>query len=1076
MSPRTMPHSTNNHSSSSPNPTTTTNVNPSSPEIAQNSTLLSDVMSPKTEESPDAIDKPNIQSPTDLPISMNSIDPILHEEPHIEQLEASNSFEEKNGVLTGKHVEMDTQPHTATKTKRRDEAHDTNSTHQGTTSTSTPQILLHKPSQHILNPLSLLNSSQDTEPDNAIPDHILRTISQFQQQQQQSQSRSHSRSSSAMYANTSESLITEEDTDDLIEDDELSHSSTNTNSSAVNGGKKPRSSASSEPFLNITMVPVKTTLQSIRYPNGAHFEGSVEMEHMRRHGRGTLTYANGDTFDGDWCQGKRHGPAYCEFIADDRNLRALIGSFMDDVITNEDVDLTYTDGSRYFGKVSMQTKNDSLKELDGRRLEKFLRHGMGEMFFLNGESYSGTFHKDRMHGFGVFMGQEGQYYGNFHHGKKQGYGVLMFPNGTFYRGNWKNDKKNGKGDMIISNGSAISGTWKDNQVTKAQYVNLENDAIADWIPTVSLNLLRETMQGISEDKYSFAHSLNLSVADRQLVGPTKWIGFLDLNSDLFDQFAKKFRETTAYKFYLEQKKSSASQSGSGSSRGGSTGGGASSRGAPPRTDESNDLARSSLVTALEHFLTENCESGELGKIISAFDSMFHCRYRDITSKTAKRQKPLALDDFFSFLNLFHKHVSQVLTEEILSIYSSEHLLILLKNQVLSRLYKQLFEIYKFLYHQKDSHMRFKLKSLKSITMKEIGCPPDSIPDDDDYSDYQEAAQMLKKLSGQTCPKNKFKILKKTDDAIVSAYRQVKEKRRDRQFEERRKRGEHVDPSLEAPLILDLGANTKIPLHIYVFILANIAHACSELQFMSDFFDNEIATSVYALRFANYEQVVEFISKIDPSIRDENSEIIPVDRITERVSQKIDNIFSECSRKKMPQPKMLWLSSVFIAIAAVPLLERNHVLIFEQFFQLFDRYFEYAKIILQQASVNLERSSIDARAGGKRCRSGHRKNAKSNSAPSIHISSPTGEEVSPPTTPSQQERVEIDANAAASSPFNKTSMVTTSSLGFSEKSLKIIRKENQKIRYTYALIVERPFPSFVYGKFANRLEEAIQRFE
>ena len=44
---------------------------------------------------------------------------------------------------------------------------------------------------------------------------------------------------------------------------------------------------------------------TINYPNGDHYEG--ETKDGKRHGKGTMIYSNGDRYEGQWKDGKRHG-------------------------------------------------------------------------------------------------------------------------------------------------------------------------------------------------------------------------------------------------------------------------------------------------------------------------------------------------------------------------------------------------------------------------------------------------------------------------------------------------------------------------------------------------------------------------------------------------------------------------------------------------------------------------------------------------------------------------------------------------------------------------------------------------
>ena len=62
-----------------------------------------------------------------------------------------------------------------------------------------------------------------------------------------------------------------------------------------------------------------------------------------------------------------------------------------------------------------------------------LPHGVGNLFYFNGEVF----------------------FGNFTNGKKEGLGEYHYKDGTIYIGSWKNDKKNGKGIYICEENNWI---------------------------------------------------------------------------------------------------------------------------------------------------------------------------------------------------------------------------------------------------------------------------------------------------------------------------------------------------------------------------------------------------------------------------------------------------------------------------------------------------------------------------------------------------------------------------------------------------------------------------------------------
>jgi hypothetical protein len=57
----------------------------------------------------------------------------------------------------------------------------------------------------------------------------------------------------------------------------------------------------------------------------------------------------------------------------------------------------------------------------------------------NGDTYSGEYFADKMHGFGVYQfGNGHRYEGAWHEGRRQGLGMYTFRNGEAQSGHWQN--------------------------------------------------------------------------------------------------------------------------------------------------------------------------------------------------------------------------------------------------------------------------------------------------------------------------------------------------------------------------------------------------------------------------------------------------------------------------------------------------------------------------------------------------------------------------------------------------------------------------------------------------------------
>jgi hypothetical protein len=77
--------------------------------------------------------------------------------------------------------------------------------------------------------------------------------------------------------------------------------------------------------------------------------------------------------------------------------------------------------------------------------ENGLRNGKGKWEFKN-SSYEGEYLRDRKHGFGEQVWQNGTHYvGEFKNDKRHGRGEMIWKDGSHFNGEWIAGKMNGKG-------------------------------------------------------------------------------------------------------------------------------------------------------------------------------------------------------------------------------------------------------------------------------------------------------------------------------------------------------------------------------------------------------------------------------------------------------------------------------------------------------------------------------------------------------------------------------------------------------------------------------------------------------
>ncbi len=121
----------------------------------------------------------------------------------------------------------------------------------------------------------------------------------------------------------------------------------------------------------------------------------------------------------------------------------------------------------FFGKIfgsKKQSKQNSPGDYSGDKVDG-KRQGHGTIRFENGDTYSGEWHYDLMHGTGeyVFAKSGEKYMGEFKSDKISGQGRFYYSNGSVYDGGFLSGKRNGVGTMTYKNGDRYEGSWIDDK-------------------------------------------------------------------------------------------------------------------------------------------------------------------------------------------------------------------------------------------------------------------------------------------------------------------------------------------------------------------------------------------------------------------------------------------------------------------------------------------------------------------------------------------------------------------------------------------------------------------------------------
>ncbi|MBQ8381990.1 MAG: hypothetical protein IJX47_02165 [Clostridia bacterium] len=170
------------------------------------------------------------------------------------------------------------------------------------------------------------------------------------------------------------------------------------------------------------------------YTGGDVYEGEFVFDAME--GKGTYTYLSGDKYVGDFSDGKKNGKGlYTWAPLSDGTYDSYEGEYVDDMRDGEGT-YTWADGSRYIGQYAADAKD-----------------GQGSMYFADGAYYQGTFVNDTRTGSGVYKWANGDVYeGEFYKNAITGMGTYTWSENEerkSYTGYFENGKI-----VIVDEGSS----------------------------------------------------------------------------------------------------------------------------------------------------------------------------------------------------------------------------------------------------------------------------------------------------------------------------------------------------------------------------------------------------------------------------------------------------------------------------------------------------------------------------------------------------------------------------------------------------------------------------------------------
>jgi len=192
-----------------------------------------------------------------------------------------------------------------------------------------------------------------------------------------------------------------------------------------------------------------------------------------RAGRASVTYANGDTFEGTFnAEGQKEGKGRYTWAAQN-------GAASENDANNEGV------GSQCFEGQYVEGKRTGLGKMiwpdgssyHGQWLEN-LRHGNGAYTFTNGDIYSGCWAKDVKDGAGTYLyaRNNATLVGTWANGEIRE-GKFVHEDGTTYTGNFVDNKPLGAGKFEFSSGVVQKGEFIQRRVE----TKMSDDVIDSWV-------------------------------------------------------------------------------------------------------------------------------------------------------------------------------------------------------------------------------------------------------------------------------------------------------------------------------------------------------------------------------------------------------------------------------------------------------------------------------------------------------------------------------------------------------------------------------------------------------------------
>ena len=215
---------------------------------------------------------------------------------------------------------------------------------------------------------------------------------------------------------------------------------------------------------------------TITYNRGHTYKGQCELKKesysaykpfkIILKGKGIKTWADGNKYDGEWKDDKKHGHGVYTFA----NGTIYDGKWKNDNKHGHGVQ-TWADGTKYDGNwdngnyrgygIKTYANGDKYEGEWRNTTDGSFYYNHGIKTYVNGDKYDGYWIGGKYSGKGVKTYANGDKYdGWWKYGKYRGQGVMTYANGDTYNGGWEEGKYGGQGVMTYANGDTFRGWWE----------------------------------------------------------------------------------------------------------------------------------------------------------------------------------------------------------------------------------------------------------------------------------------------------------------------------------------------------------------------------------------------------------------------------------------------------------------------------------------------------------------------------------------------------------------------------------------------------------------------------------------